>query len=159
MGMLISSSGHRPEWGLLAVRLTVGVVMVFAGWMKLFGFGVPMFAQALAAEGVPLPLLFAWGVTLLELVGGAFLILGLLARPIALLLAIDMLVAMLLVSLEVGFLSATGKSGAEINVILIGSLLAIVFAGAGSISLDRMVESSGPARLRDQAAPGYRPGG
>lgn len=146
MGLLISSSGRHPQWGLLAVRLTVGVVMVFAGWMKLFGFGVPMFAQALAAEGVPLPLLFAWGVTLLEVVGGAFLILGLLARPIALLLAIDMVVAMLLVSLEVGFLSPTGRSGSEINVILIGSLLAILFVGAGSISLDRVLEGRPRAR-------------
>lgn len=149
MKPLISSSGRHPEWGLLAVRVTVGVVMIVAGWLKLFEFGVPVFAQSLAAEGVPLPELFAWGVTLLELVGGVLLILGLLARPIALLLTIDMLVAMLLVSLELGFMSTTGKSGAEINVLLIGGLLAILFAGAGSLSVDRLVES-GPARARGE---------
>ena len=80
---------------------------------------------------------------LLELVGGAFLIVGLLSRPIALLLTIDMVVAMLLVSLEIGFMSTTGKSGAEINVLLIGSLLVTVFAGPGSISLDRVLEGGG----------------
>lgn len=148
MSPLISSSGRHPEWGLLAVRLTVGAVFIVAGWLKLFEFGVPVFAQSLAAEGVPLPALFAWGVTLLELVGGVLLIVGLLARPVAMLLAIDMLVAMLLVSLEVGFMSATGKSGAEINLLLIGGLLAILFAGAGWISVDRLVEESGPARIR-----------
>jgi putative oxidoreductase len=139
MGWLISSSGRHPQWGLLAARLTVGLVMVVAGLIKL-DFGVAVFAQALAAEGVPLPQLFAWGVMLLELVGGAFLIVGLLSRPIALLLTIDMVVAMLLVSLEIGFMSTTGKSGAEINVLLIGSLLVTVFAGPGSISLDRVLE-------------------
>jgi len=151
MGFLISSAGRQPQWGLLAARLTVGVVMVVAGWMKLFDFGVPMFAKALAAEGVPLPELFAWGVTLLELGGGALLIVGLLARPIALLLTIDMVVAMALVTLKLGFLEPTGKSGAEINVILIGSLLAVVFAGPGSISLDRVVEGMGPASVRGRA--------
>jgi putative oxidoreductase len=158
MGLLISSSGRHPQWGLLAVRLTVGVVMVVAGYMKLFEFGVPLFAESLATEGVPLPAVFAWGVTLLELVGGAFLILGLLARPIALLLAIDMVVAMFLVSLEIGFLSPTGKAGAEINVILIGSLLATLFAGAGSISLDRVLEGGARAREAGSGAPGQRGG-
>ena len=142
MDSLISTSGRHAHWGLLAVRLTAGSVMLFAGWHKLFTFGVPAFAKALAAEGVPLAELFAYGVTLLELVGGALIILGLLSRPLAALLAVDMVVAILLVSHEVGFMSPTGKAGMEVNLLLIGGLLALVLGGSGSVSLDRQVEAS-----------------
>jgi putative oxidoreductase len=137
---LISTSDRHAGWGLLALRLITGVVMLLAGWMKLFDFGVGAFAKALAAEGVPLPELFAWGVTLLEVVGGAFLIIGLLSKPLALLLAIDMVMAILLVSHETGFLSKDGKSGMELNLLLIGGFLAILFSGPGSISVDRLLE-------------------
>jgi putative oxidoreductase len=142
---LISTSHHQAHWGLLALRLIVGFVMLYAGWQKLFNFGVGSFGEALAMEGVPLPGLFAWGVTLLELVGGALIIIGLLARPIAALLAIDMAVAILLVSHELGFMSPTGKAGMEINLLLIGGLLAILFAGSGSLSVDRALEGRGRA--------------
>ena len=147
MRALISTSDRHAGWGLLALRLIVGVIMLVAGWLKLFDFGVDMFAKGLAASGVPLPELFAWGVTLLEVVGGAFLIIGLLSKPLALLLAIDMVVAIVLVSHKLGFLDKTGKSGMELNLLLIGGLLAILFAGPGSISLDRALEGRSPAEL------------
>lgn len=140
MRSLISTSDRQAHWGLLALRLIVGFVMLYAGWQKLFDFGVPMFAKALAMAGVPLPDFFAWAVTSLEVVGGAFIIAGLLSRPIALLLAIDMVMAILLVTNKVGFMSPTGKSGMEINLLLIGGLLAIVFAGPGLLSVDRTLE-------------------
>jgi putative oxidoreductase len=140
MRPLISSTGGAPGLGLLGLRLSMASVLIGAGWMKLFGFGVGAFGEALAAEGVPLPGFAAWGVTLLELVGGVLLVVGLLSRPTALLLAIDMVVAIALVTHELGFLSPTGRSGMEINVLLIGGLVAIGLAGPGSISVDRALE-------------------
>ena len=141
MAWFISSSGRHSQWGLLLLRLVVGVVMFVAGWMKLFDFGVDTFAKALATEGVPLPEFFAWAVTLLEVVGGAFIIIGLLSRITALLLAIDMVVAILLVTIDIGFLSSTGKSGAELNLLLIAGLMVILLGGPGSISVDRALEA------------------
>jgi uncharacterized membrane protein YphA (DoxX/SURF4 family) len=41
---------------------------------------------------------------------------------------------------EIGFLSSTGRAGVEINVLLIGGLLAILLVGPGSISVDRALE-------------------
>jgi putative oxidoreductase len=79
-------------------------------------------------------------VTILEVVGGAFIIIGLLSRLVALLLTIDMVVAIILVTHKIGFLSSTGKSGMEINLLLIGGFLAILLGGPGSISLDRVLE-------------------
>jgi putative oxidoreductase len=142
---LISTSNRHERWGLLMLRLIAGLVMFVAGWLKLFEFGVATFAKGLAAEGVPLAELFAWGVTLLEVVGGAFLIIGLLSKPLALLFTIDMVVAILLVSVDIGFLSKTGKSGMELNLLLIGAFLAILSAGPGSISIDRALEGRRPA--------------
>ncbi len=140
MRTLISSSDRQGQWGMLMLRLALGVVMFLAGWMKLVDFGPANFGKALATMGVPLPELFGYAVTLLEVVGGAFVVIGLLSRPVAVLLIIDMVVAIVLVTSKVGFLSPTGKSGAEINVLLIEGFLAILFAGAGSISVDRVLE-------------------
>jgi putative oxidoreductase len=156
LAFLISSSGRHSGWGLLLLRLVLGSIMFVAGWKKLFEFGVGAFAKALAAQGVPLPEFFAWAVTLLEVVGGAFIIIGLLSRVIALLLAIDMVVAILLVTIHVGFLSSTGKSGVELNLLLIGGFLAILFAGPGSISVDRVLEggrATGPSDARPTGGP------
>ena len=142
MAFLFSSSSRHSSWGMLLLRLVVGFIMFVAGWKKLFDFGVGAFAKALAGLGVPLPEFFAWAVTLLEVVGGAFIIIGLLSRLSALLLTIDMIAAIFLVTIDVGFLSSSGKSGVELNLLLIGGLLAILFCGPGSLSVDRVVEGS-----------------
>jgi putative oxidoreductase len=154
VSFLISSSGRQAGWGLFLLRLILGVIMFVAGWKKLFDFGVPMFGKALAGLGVPLPVFLAWAVTLLEVVGGAFIIIGLLSRLIALLLAIDMVVAILLVTIHVGFLSSSGKSGIELNLLLIGGFLAILFAGPGSISVDRLLEGGRATGRSDQSLAG-----
>jgi putative oxidoreductase len=136
---LISSSGGQPQWGLLMLRFALGSVMFWAGWLKVSEF-LPAFEKGLAAEGVPLPEFFAYSVTALEVVGGAFIVVGVLSRLIALLLTIDLVVAILLVTHEIGFLSSTGKSGVELNLLLIGGFLVILFGGPGSISVDRVLE-------------------
>jgi putative oxidoreductase len=71
----------------LAVRVIVGIIMVAHGLQKLTG-GPANFGQGLAEMGVPLPVLMAYLVTFVELVGGILLIIGLLSRLAALLLTI-----------------------------------------------------------------------
>jgi putative oxidoreductase len=156
VNFLISSTGRHAGLGLFLLRLILGVVMFVAGWKKLFDFGVPMFAKALAGLGMPLPEFLAWAVTLVEVVGGAFIIIGLLSRLSALLLAIDMVVAILLVTIHVGFLSSSGKSGVELNLLLIAGFMAILFAGPGPISVDRLLER-GRAAGHSEASLAGRP--
>jgi putative oxidoreductase len=120
----------------LAVRLIVGSIMFAHGLQKLQG-GPGNFAQGLAGMGVPLPVLMAYVVTLVEVVGGLLLIVGLLSRLSALLLTINLTVAVLLVKTGVGFLSPQGGGvGAELDLALIAGLLVILFAGPGRLSVD-----------------------
>ena len=75
------------DWGLLILRLGLGIVMIAHGWPKLNPNG-PMKGPAgvagfLKQLGIPLPTFFAWVVALLETVGAALLILGLGTRILA----------------------------------------------------------------------------
>jgi len=136
---MISSTGGSPGLGMLLLRLPIGAVMFTAGWLKLTEFGVPMFAKELATRHVPLPEFAAWMVTILEIGGGALIVIGLFSRVLALLLTIDMVVAIVLVTIHMGFMNANGKPGMELNLLLIGGLLAIALAGPGPISLDHVL--------------------
>ena len=143
MSALTSSTGSRPEWGALAARLAVGAVMITAGWVKFFVLGPDFIASSFAEYGIPLPTFFAYFISALELVGGVLLVIGLLARPIAFLLICDMIVAIILVSSKIGWMSMTGKAGMEENILLIAGLLVILFGGAGRLSVDRLLEDKG----------------
>src|ERR687896_760013 len=101
----------------LIVRVIVGVIMAAHWWQKLSG-GPANFGGFLAQLGVPLPTLMAWVVTLVELVGGVLLVVGLIAPP-------------------------QQGAGAELDLALIAGFLVILFAGPGSLSLDRALGFEG----------------
>ncbi len=132
------------DWGPLILRLALGFTFPFHGWMKLNPQGPVKgpagFAAWLKQMGVPLPLFFAWVVVLLETVGAALLILGLGTRILAIGVAIDMLVAIWLVKRKMqkaGFMDQ--KGGWEFEFALMAQALALLFTGAGRISLDRVL--------------------
>jgi putative oxidoreductase len=108
--------------------------------------------------GVPLPTLMGYVVTFVELVGAVLLIVGLLSRLAALVLTIDLVVAILLVKVNVGFLSPPqGGVGAELDLALIAGFLAILLAGPGRLSVDgaQGIERSwGEASTRSRAPEG-----
>jgi putative oxidoreductase len=130
---------------LAAIRIATAVIFIAHGWQKVFQYGLAGVTQGFAQMGIPLPGIAAPLVAGLELVGGALLLVGLLTRPIALLLAIDMLGAMFLVHLKNGFFL---PNGIEFTLILLATSLALVFAGAGAYSLDALI-----ANRRRTAAP------
>jgi putative oxidoreductase len=106
--------------GEFVLRLTIGLVFWPHGWQKLKG--PAGFAGFLRQLKVPAPLLAAWVVALLESVGAILLILGLATRLVAFGLAIDMLVAIVIVKFA-----------------LMGTSLALVFTGAGRVSIDALL--------------------
>jgi putative oxidoreductase len=76
--------------------------------------------------------------TLVEFVGGALLVLGLFTRWAAWLLAIDMVVAILLVHLKKGFFN---PQGFEYPLTLLAANIAIAFAGPGAGAVDRVIKT------------------
>ncbi len=82
------------DFGKLLLRLVVGGLMLFHGLHKLFD-GVDGISAMLVAKG--LPGFIAYGVLVGEVVAPILLILGVLTRPAALVLAFTMAVAWLMV--------------------------------------------------------------
>ncbi|MEN3038419.1 MAG: DoxX family protein [Candidatus Kryptonium sp.] len=123
---------------LLIIRVILGVIFIAHGYPKLFVFGVPGFAKFLSGLGVPLPEIFAVIVALVEFVGGIVLILGIFSRWAGLLIAINMIVATLLVKVKVGLIAPMDKpgTGAELDLALFACALTILVFGPGSISIE-----------------------
>lgn len=123
--------------GLLILRIVAGAVFAAHGAQKVFEFTLPGTVEAFTAMGAPLPAVTGPAIALLELVGGALLILGVLTRPVALLLAADMVGAIALVHLPAGLWVDGG--GVEFVAVLGAAALALAFTGAGSVSGDRLL--------------------
>jgi len=122
-----------PGWGVLPLRLVIGLVFVVHGAQKLLVFGLAGTSGFLASLGVPLPQVAAAGLIAVEIVGGLALVAGAWTRPAAALLAADMLVAILTVHARGGFFV---PGGVEFVLTLLGGCLALVGLGAGPWSVD-----------------------
>ncbi|GAB4423471.1 MAG: DoxX family protein [Anaerolineae bacterium] len=129
------------EWGLVVLRVVVGLVFLVHGGQKLLMFGLGGTAGFFGSLGIPLPMVAAVVVIAVELLGGLALLLGLGTRYVALLLAGDMLVAILTVHLPAGFFVSDG--GYEFVLTLLAASLFFALAGPGLLSLDaRLTKSS-----------------
>ena len=118
-------------------RIGLGVVFIAHGWQKVVESGMDGTAAGFAAMGVPLPTLSAWFTAVVELVGGALLILGV-ATPVAgALLAFAMLGALVIVHLPNGLL---GQGGYELVLVLAVAALAVGF-NPGALSVTRLVKA------------------
>ena len=131
----MDNTGMR-QWGLTILRVVVGLVFTVHGYQKLFTFGLPAVTQMFGHMGIPAASVLAPFVTLLEFAGGILLVAGLFTRWVALLLAIDMLVAILKVHLAGGFFLPRGY---EFALTLMGACLALALAGPGAPSLDGII--------------------
>jgi putative oxidoreductase len=122
-------------WGMAPLRLVVGLVFVVHGAQKLFVFGFGGTAGFMQSIGIQAPMVASIVVTLVELLGGIALVLGLFTRWAALLLAVDMLVAVLVVHASKGFFISEG--GVEFALTLLGANLTLLIAGPGAIAIDK----------------------
>lgn len=132
-----TASSAPTSFGLLVLRVVVGIVFIAHGAQKIFEYTLPGTIGSFAGMGVPLPEIAAPVVAFVELLGGILLVLGLFTRPVGILLAADMLVALVLVHLPAGIWVAEG--GWEFVAVLGAAALAVAFTGAGKFSVDRAV--------------------
>jgi putative oxidoreductase len=77
--------------GYTLMRFSAGAVVVYHGYAKLFAGFAPVVAKnILTPLGFPLPVVWAYFLGVLELVGGAALAIGLFTRPVALMFVIEL---------------------------------------------------------------------
>jgi len=124
------------EYGILLLRLFVGLTFAAHGSQKLFGWlgggGPAGTAGFFGSLGYRSPAVMAVAVGLSELGGGLLLAAGLLTPLAALALCVVMLNAIVTVVWPKGFLG-----GYEFELTLLTVALAVVATGPGRLSLDR----------------------
>jgi putative oxidoreductase len=154
----LANQAFWGQWAPLPLRLVIGYGFVAHGWAKLSR-GPAGFGRLLEQVGAPLPDATAWASTVVEILGGLAILAGAFVAVVSIPLIIMMLVAMFTVHLRYGFsaintigLTANGPQfsppGIEVNLLYIAGLLALILAGAGPFSIDRLL-----SRGRQGAAP------
>lgn len=125
--------------GLLVMRIALGAVMIAHGYPKLFhgGFGQ---TTAVMVAHLGFPGFLGYVVTYLEFIGGMMIVIGVFTRVVGLLFAGEMLVAILKVHLSKGIGT---QGGVDLPLVCGAIALALVFFGAGLISVDHLVFGGG----------------
>ena len=134
--------GRLQPFGLLALRIALGVIFLAHGYPKLVRPN-PDMQHMFTQHGLPAQFVYAAGI--LETFGGALLALGLFTRPAALLLAIEMGVAIWKVHSSGGILAVHLY---EFPFALAAACLALATVGPGTISADEGLLGSGARRSR-----------
>jgi putative oxidoreductase len=126
---------RNNDTGLLLLRLTIGILLLFHGIAKLTN-GVSGIQETFAENG--LPTFFAYGVYLGEVIAPLMIIFGFRTRIAALLLSFTMLVAIVLAHGDDLF--SLGKSGGwaiELPVLFLMGGVVLFFTGAGKYAVSR----------------------
>ncbi|WP_426226798.1 DoxX family protein [Pseudarthrobacter sp. DSP2-3-2b1] len=130
---------------ITVLRVILGFLFAAHGWQKFNEWTVAGTQAAFAQMGVPAAQISAPLVAGLELAGGIALILGVLTRIVAALLALNMLGALFLVHAPAGVFA--DKGGYELVLLLAAAALALALTGAGRVSVDRALFGRGNSRL------------
>lgn len=136
-----TDSWHRGlDFGLLVLRLMLGVAMGAHGLQKMFGLfdgpGIGGFADQLESFGYTgQTLLLSWLTALAEVGGGVLLILGLFT-PLGAAAVLAVLVNTVYVKWGGGFFQGSGE-GYEYELTLGVLALALLFTGSGRLGVDK----------------------
>lgn len=122
-----TQNAQKLDTALLLLRIVVGLVFVLAGWGKVTGMEGTQ--EAFANMGIPLASVTAWLVGLIELIGGAMVLVGYKVRIPAALLALIMVGAIVFVKLSQGW------GPMRIDLALLAMSVSLYLLGSGSYSL------------------------
>src|SRR5690554_3249907 len=137
--LLQRATASTAGYDTLPLRLGAGVIFAAHGAQKLFGWfgghGLEGTAAWMASIGLEPGVLMAALAGSAEFFGGLALIIGLLVRPAAVVLALTMLVAIFTVHIGNGLFMA--NNGYEFGLALLVISIGLAIRGAGSASIDQ----------------------
>ena len=124
---------NTNDAGKLVLRVALAAMLLFHGVAKLSG-GIGFVADMLAKAG--LPAVFGYGVYIGEVIAPLLILFGLFTRPAALIVAINMIVAVLLAHTSQFFtLNETGGWALELQGMFFFASVAVALLGAGRYSI------------------------
>lgn len=136
---------HRPlpppasDWALLLARLLIGVVMFAHGYQKMVINGIGRTTDGFENLSIPLAIVSASFVTVVEFVGSVLLIAGALTPVMCALMLVIMAGAGIFVHIPNGIFIANG--GWELVGVIAAGLIAIAAAGPGRYSVDHVIRT------------------
>jgi putative oxidoreductase len=123
---------NLPPYGAFILRLALGACMIYHGYGKVVpDHAMDHYAHTIVSLGLPYWLGYVSALT--EFVGGILVLFGLLTRPAAALIAINMLVALIKVNVHQGI------DGCQLSLLLLTMSVALVCFGGGAYALDRRI--------------------
>ncbi|MFC4950916.1 DoxX family protein [Pseudonocardia sp. GCM10023141] len=133
--------------GLLLARVLLGVVMFAHGYQKMLINGIGRTTDGFENLSIPLAIISASFVTVVEFLGGFLLIIGALTTLVCGLMSVVMVGAAVFVHIPKGIFVANG--GWELVGVITVGLLALAAMGPGRYSVDRLVREY-QSRQREQ---------
>ncbi|OON41139.1 DoxX family membrane protein [Izhakiella australiensis] len=130
-----SRLADHPDLGKLLLRLTIGILLLFHGVYKI-QHGVGWIGHMLSAHG--LPAFIAYGAYIGEVVAPAMVIIGFLTRPAGFIIAVNLVVAVLLVGMgQWTHRTGVGAWALESEMFYFMGGILIMLLGAGKYTLIR----------------------
>lgn len=143
----------RNDYAITIVRMILGVVFFAHGAQKMLGwFGGFGFSGTMGffTGQMHIPAAFAFLAICAEFLGGLGLILGLLSRVAAFGIAVNMVVAILMVHSQFGlFMNWSGSQkgeGFEYHLLAISAAALVMLRGGGAMSADAFLSGAGGGR-------------
>lgn len=118
------------DLALFLLRVIVGVILIHHGYIKLtHGFAIGFFGHI----GIPIAPVAGVFITLLEVIGGIFLILGLFTRYLGVLFVIEFIVATYVKWVVMG----AHYGGSELELLILFAAFLFATRGGGNWSVDK----------------------
>lgn len=112
---------------LLIVRVVTAAMFIIHGVARILHDGVAPFGPFLESQGFPYGIVWAWAVTVIEIVGGTLLAIGRYTTPLAAYFIVQTALGIWLVHWKAGwFVVGLGRNGMEYSVLLIACLAAVI---------------------------------
>jgi putative oxidoreductase len=136
--MLAPLPGPARDIALLVARVLLGVVLFAHGFQKVFISGLDRTTTAFTRIGVPVPPASAAYASIVELVGGGLLILGIATTIVSALVVLEMIGASLTTHSFINGVFVQ-QHGFELEASICGGALLLLITGAGRYSIDHLL--------------------